>query len=118
MDGDGLQDAGEPGIGGVVVQLYRDGVLVNTTTTAADGSYLFENVQPGPYTVTFAKPEGYVFSPANQGGDDSKVVDFATGSTAPFNLTSGQAPKLDVDAGLYQRMPLVLFQVGWTFLGT
>ena len=108
MDGDGRQDAGEPGIGGVTVTLYRDGVPVATTTTNPDGSYLFEDVAPGHYTVTFAPPDGYEFSPPNQGGEDSKVVDFTTGSTAPFDLTSGQLPKLDVDAGLFIRMRLSL----------
>ena len=56
-DGDGLQDAGEPGIAGVTVELYLDvdgdgilepggddGAAVDTTTTAADGSYLFTGV--------------------------------------------------------------------------
>ena len=55
-DGDGLQDPGEPGIGGVTVDLMgpgpdgilgtADDVAVASTTTAADGSYLFTGVAP------------------------------------------------------------------------
>lgn len=40
-DGDGVQDPGEGGLAGVTVELYRDGSLVGTTTTAGDGTYLF-----------------------------------------------------------------------------
>jgi uncharacterized repeat protein (TIGR01451 family) len=57
-DGDGIQDAGEPGISGVTVELYLDGgdgifnpndagtddVLVTSVVSAADGSYLFTGV--------------------------------------------------------------------------
>ncbi len=42
-DGDGVQDPGEPGLDGVTVELYRDGVLVGTTTTANGGQYLFND---------------------------------------------------------------------------
>jgi SdrD B-like domain len=42
-DGDGVQDASDPGIGGVVVKLYKAGVLVGTTTTLADGTYYFNS---------------------------------------------------------------------------
>ncbi|MEZ4864274.1 MAG: SdrD B-like domain-containing protein [Caldilineaceae bacterium] len=42
-NGDGVQGPGEPGINGVTVELYRDGVLVGTTVTANDGQYLFND---------------------------------------------------------------------------
>ncbi len=42
-DGDGVQDPAEPGLDGVLVELYRDGVLVGTTTTANGGDYLFHD---------------------------------------------------------------------------
>ena len=59
VDGDGVQDAGEPGIGGVLVNLL-DGLgnpvldAANnpiTATTAPDGSYLFSGLPPGDYIV-------------------------------------------------------------------
>ena len=41
---DGIQDAGEPGIAGVTVQLYSNtGVLEATTTTDTDGQYYFSH---------------------------------------------------------------------------
>lgn len=42
-DGDGVQDPGEPGLDGVTVELYRNGVLVGTTTTTNGGQYLFND---------------------------------------------------------------------------
>jgi hypothetical protein len=42
-DGDGVQDPGEPGLDGVTVELYRDGVLVGTVTTTSGGQYLFND---------------------------------------------------------------------------
>lgn len=39
----GVQDPSEAGINGVVVELYQEGVLVASTTTAGDGNYLFNN---------------------------------------------------------------------------
>lgn len=42
-DGDGIQDPDEPGIDGVTVELYRDGILVGTTVTTNGGEYLFND---------------------------------------------------------------------------
>ena len=53
----GVQDAGEPGIGSFGVKLDgtdSDGNLVSlTTTTDASGHYLFSGLQSGNYQVTF-----------------------------------------------------------------
>jgi hypothetical protein len=40
----GIQDAGESGLDGVTVDLYRNGVLVGSTTTANGGQYYFNNI--------------------------------------------------------------------------
>ncbi len=60
LNGNGTLDAGEPPLGGVVIQLSTNpgGQVIGTTTTAADGTYVFTNVAPGNYTVseTVASP--------------------------------------------------------------
>ena len=51
-DGDGVQDAGEPGIAGVTVTLTLPNGTTITTVTDGDGLYLFDNLVPGTYTVS------------------------------------------------------------------
>ena len=104
LDGDGVQDAGEPGISGVSVALNGttgNGTAINlTTTTDAAGLYLFNNLIPGDYTVTFTTPAGYTITYQNQGADDNIDSDISqtTGATATINVTSGQV-QLIHDAG-------------------
>ncbi|KJK43968.1 hypothetical protein UK23_31155, partial [Lentzea aerocolonigenes] len=56
----GVQDAGEAGVPNVPVELFRQGpngpVSVGTTTTDANGEYLFENLGAGDYFVKFTPP--------------------------------------------------------------
>jgi large repetitive protein len=66
-DGDGKQDPGEAGLSGVQVQLYWDsdangGIdsVLATTTTAADGSYIFDGLAAGIYQVVVTAPSGFV----------------------------------------------------------
>jgi hypothetical protein len=60
-NGNGLQDAGEPGIQNVVVQLWQDtnndgtaDTQVGTTTTDANGHYYFTGLPGGDYEVRVA----------------------------------------------------------------
>ncbi|MCH7228766.1 SdrD B-like domain-containing protein, partial [Haloferula sp. A504] len=103
-DGNGVQDSGEPGLGGVQVTLFNavgDGIVA-TTTTAADGSYDFSGLLPGTYYLGFAAASGYERTRADQGTDstDSDAV-AGTGRTADFSLTSGETNDT-LDAGYYQ----------------
>ena len=59
LDGDGIQDPGEPGIAGVVVTLTLPDGSVITTTTDITGHYTFTDLPIGTYTVTVGDaPEG------------------------------------------------------------
>ena len=73
VNANGIQDAGEAGIGGVTVTLFKCATIVPiaTTTTDGNGAYLFSGLTPGCYYVSFATPAGYTPSPANQGADDA-----------------------------------------------
>jgi hypothetical protein len=99
----GVQDGGEPGIENVTVEL-RDcaGNVLASTTTAANGSYLFSGLTPGDYKVRFTKPPGYAFSPADQGANDAADSDAnpVTGETVCTTLAPGETD-LTWDAGLY-----------------
>ncbi len=105
-DCDGIfdkSDAGsEPGVPGVTVNLYTcDGDLVATTTTDATGYYIFTGLDEyGTYRVCFGLPDGYTFSPKNQGSseglDSDAGVDGCTDCIDPVDCK----PILYIDAGL------------------
>ncbi|RJE78543.1 SdrD B-like domain-containing protein [Paracoccus sp. JM45] len=98
---DGIQSASETGVQGVTVTLFAGGVALATTTTDANGNYLFSGLQAGTYTVGFTEKAGFDFTTANAGSNDAldSDADPATGMTGPITLGIGQT-NLDVDAGL------------------
>ncbi|MRR28947.1 hypothetical protein EG834_01115, partial [bacterium] len=104
----GQQDAGEMGIPNVTVRLFdcTTNTLVATTTTDANGAYLFTNLMPGSYRVEFTAPMGYTFTLPNVGNDATDSDANASGVTGCYTLVAGQT-NLTVDAGLYQQMPSI-----------
>jgi uncharacterized repeat protein (TIGR01451 family) len=104
----GIQDAGEPGIPGVVVNLYdQAGNVIATTTTNQAGNYLFSGLPAGTYSVGFVIPAGYTVSPQTQGTDNTvdSNPDRTTGRTALITLAAGEL-NLTIDAGLFQNVSL------------
>lgn len=104
MNANGVQDAGEPGVSNVVVELRKPGaVLVQSVTSAADGSYVFSGLPTNTYSLAFGKPSGMIFTGRDQGGNDLQDSDAdPTGSVTNIVLSSVSAARLDVDAGLYR----------------
>ena len=102
LNGDGVQDAGEPGVSNVLVTLYNSSnVAVRSTYTNVNGNYLFTDVTPGSYTVGVSLPPAFVFSPNNgavSGATNSDVIP-ATGRTASFTVNAGDQITY-VDAGI------------------
>jgi hypothetical protein len=102
----GCQDPGEFGFGGVTVTLTgttTGGTAVNlTTTTALNGSYVFNNLEPGTYQVHFGLPTGYAFSPANSCSNDYSDSDAnaVSGSTGNIVLPAAHCDNT-WDAGIY-----------------
>ncbi len=89
-NGNGIQDAGEPGIAGVTASLFDStGTRIGSTTTDANGDYYFNNTNESlfpdkmlspyvTYSIKLDNPTdyqvggalaGYSLSPANQGSD-------------------------------------------------
>ncbi len=102
LNGNGVQDAGEPGISGVTVNLLNSaGTVVATTTTNASGAYSFTNVVPGTYSVTFTTPGGFTPTGSNLGGNDNTDSDPIGGTVTGVVVTAGTANNT-VDAGYYQ----------------
>lgn len=104
----GIQDIGEPGVAGVAVTLIDGaGTVLKTTTTNTSGFYLFTDLDEGDYVVRFSNiPAGYVFTQANEGGNnnmDSDAIASLDGTFAVSGaefLGAGQI-RLDLDAGIY-----------------
>ncbi len=103
VDKDGVQDASEEGVSGIVVTLCDNGGNpVATTITDGNGKYLFTEVAPGTYSVGFGKLPGLTFSP-NSGvvsGTANSDANPSTGKTATFTVSAGDSIRY-VDAGLY-----------------
>jgi len=103
MDMDGIQDEGEPGVPGVVVNLYDcEDNFIATMMTDVDGRYLFDELPAGDYYVEFILPDGYEFSPQDQGMDDAMDSDAnMNGMTGCINLEAGETD-LTWDAGIWR----------------
>jgi len=116
-DKDGIQDIGEPGVAGVTVTLYNNtGVVAGTTVTDAYGMYLFDNLAPATYQVSFTPPANYTFTPQTNNTDNTTLtggstaangsdVSNTTGRTANVVLASGENER-NIDAGLIFGQPV------------
>ena len=107
LNANGIQDAGEPGIPGVEVQLIdANGDVVATTTTDTSGSYEFNNIASGvAYTIRFTNPDpdgpdAYAFSPRQVGADPT--LDSDGPMSDPVILGAGEFNDT-LDAGLFRR---------------
>ncbi|MCU0637485.1 MAG: hypothetical protein MUE87_02530 [Methanothrix sp.] len=103
LNGNSLQEAGEPGVAGVAVILMdMADNIVSSNTTSSRGKYSFENLTAGTYTIEFLPPAGYSFTIKDAGNNDSldSDVDPATKQAGPVTVVLGQSD-LSWDAGLY-----------------
>ncbi|MGR8920137.1 MAG: DUF7467 domain-containing protein, partial [Gammaproteobacteria bacterium] len=78
-----------------------NGDVIDSTVTATDGSYLFDGLTPGDYSVAFIAPDGFGFTDLNAGDDtlDSDADPAMGGMTDTVTLTSGEFNDT-LDAGL------------------
>lgn len=96
LDGNGFQDAGEPGLGGVYIYLDLDGddridLGEPRAITSDNGNYTITFPGPGTYSVREVVAPGFIQTfPAN----GEHVVVF-NGTTPVTNLNFGNLPSLD-----------------------
>ncbi|GFO66918.1 hypothetical protein GMLC_04970 [Geomonas limicola] len=103
LNADGIQDAGEPGLAGVTVNL-RDGLntLLRTTQTLADGSYRFIGVCAGDYRVEVVPPAGLTPAPVQAGSNPA--LD-SNPNPAAVSLFEDSASDLSIDFGYFRALP-------------
>ena len=116
-DADGVQDAGESGVDGIVVNLLdgsgtpvldESGASL-TQTTSGGGLYEFTGLVPGDYQVEFELPVEYIFSPqdadsAGLNGANNSDADEGNGLTGIVSLGNDEDnPR--IDAGLIPANP-------------
>ena len=126
-NGNGVQDAGEPALAGVVVNLLNangtpatdaQGNAVAPVTTDAQGNYFIGNLLPGSYKAQFTLPSGYVFTSTGAGtsATDSNptpganpsigttgtftIAATATGDTTASSAANATFANLTIDAGV------------------
>jgi len=102
----GINDPGEPGIEGVTVNLLDEALnIVETTTTDANGNFLF-TTPPGTFTVEFVPPPNLSPTQSFQGNDPAidSNADPANNRSEPVTLGPGDSD-LTIDAGLVEFVP-------------
>ncbi len=108
LNGNGIQDPGEPGVEDVTVTLTGTDVFGNPvdqmTTTGPDGEYLFngDTLLPGTYKVTFSDlAPNHAFTVPDQGGNDATDSDAdPNNGMTPFVTVGSGESNLTLDAGL------------------
>jgi hypothetical protein len=100
----GVQDAGESGVAGVVVNLFDcSGVQLGTTMTDSAGNYGFAELLPGCYVVQFVSPATMQFTKPSIGSPETDSnADVNSGRTAEVTLVGGQVDPT-IDAGLFPK---------------
>jgi uncharacterized repeat protein (TIGR01451 family) len=115
LNADGIQQGGEPGVTGVTVTLFYNGVPVSTTLTDNQGFYAFVSITPGvPLSVQVAVPVGYVVTPQNVGANETVDNDAdAAGNTGSISIVQNTFYS-DLDIALWT--PLTLGGQVWNDL--
>lgn len=105
-NGNGLQDTGESGIPGVLVELIRDGMVVAQTETDQYGYYLFDEVYPATYTLRVTAP--VEVKPTKQRTDFTGIVSVleetedTTAESLPISVSSDRS-NFNADLGFVLR---------------
>ena len=110
VNGNSVRDSGEPGIGGVTLNLIAPGadnlfgtaddIVKATQTTLADGSYLFANIDPGKYIVEVTDTNNVLTGYNLTGGSDP---------TPPITVAANDV-YLNADFG-YQNPTATLYSI-------
>lgn len=112
INGDGIQNLGEPGIARVIVKLFdKTNTLQDIKMTNQKGFFHFKNLDEGEYRLEFERPDGYEFtfcSLTDSSASDSNVNynrEETVTSTELITLLEGEK-NLSVDVGMFRCVPI------------
>ncbi|MDL1900027.1 hypothetical protein FBR02_04575 [Anaerolineae bacterium CFX9] len=115
LNGNGIQDGGEPDFPGVTVRLTGSNILsiYDTKVTSNSGIANLIAPFPGTYRVGVSAPPGASFTLRDQGGSDSQDSDvynsgLLAGYTPAFTIASNVISIANIDAGLVGGTPQTL----------
>lgn len=128
LDTDGNGDIADldSGIDAVTLQLFSDpngdgdhtvdGVLVDTTASAGDGSFAFTDVPPGNYVVVETDPSGHTSSGESDDISDNRIAVTRVSDTPVAGLifldtTTASSITIDARAVCVQDAPWVEFDI-------
>ncbi|HET6173830.1 MAG TPA: SdrD B-like domain-containing protein [Gaiellales bacterium] len=106
----GIQDAGEHGVGGVGVALHDStGAVIGHTVTDANGLYIFDRLPPGTYNVCFEVgtiPSGFSLTTKDASGSTrANGSDAGSDGCAVSTVLAPGQRDLDWDAGIWKAPP-------------
>ncbi|WP_459502123.1 SpaA isopeptide-forming pilin-related protein [Bacillus sp. C1] len=105
---DGIQNDGNTGMNGVVVELLdKDGKVISMTRTGNDkkgnpGYYKFVNLDPGEYQVRFTLPDGYKWTKKNAGTDETRDSNVDKYGYSEIIKLGENEHNMTIDAGLVE----------------
>lgn len=111
LNGDGVREPGESGLGGWTIRLLYNATVVATTTTASDGSYAFQlnadtlPISAGTYAVDEVGQPGWVQSAAPQpfgvgfGAGDTQFSGKDFGNFKLASISGRKFEDMDADGG-------------------
>jgi uncharacterized protein (DUF2141 family) len=103
VNGDGVFDAGDTGMGGITVQLFDNESHVRATTvTSESGHYTFYRLAAGDYRIRFSKVPDRLRFTGRAAGNNPAVDSDADhdGWTSFFSLGNDNPADSSIDAGL------------------
>ncbi len=119
VDGDGVQDANEPGIGGVTVTLLApDGSTIGTAVTDAAGNFYFTsiagtNTPNAIYGIAGLRPNTQGYRLTLSRAADSQAGGPLSGlNLSPANAGGNTQDQRDSDAMAVSGVPTIMFNTG------
>jgi hypothetical protein len=90
LNDNGIKEGSEAGIANVTVHAVRNGAIVQSVLTGADGSYALVGLQPGTFSVVEVHPAFFIDGRDTHLGVDSPTNDQHTGiALAPSQVAAG-----------------------------